>query len=117
MKYFSYISHSLVTKNNLEKAVAALLESKERMVIDESNIEAFKQELKDDISKLNEKHNRCTPIKISFWSPHGSNDLHLEGAHFCKFIFLSSKAAFRFFPGVTAAAAVKEGRSIDYSDF
>ena len=83
MHFFSYISHTLTLKNKLEKATSEFLQTKNRLVIDETEIKKFKAGILNGIADLNAEHFRCHPIKASWYKMSG--DDHLSGVTFLLF--------------------------------
>lgn len=67
MHHFSYISHTYVLQNNLQKDAFNLLESNNRKVIPSTEVDSFKAKIIADIKALEQKNNRCKPLNAE-WS-------------------------------------------------
>jgi hypothetical protein len=74
MKYFAFITHELSLKNNLEIAAKELLMGNNRTIIEEKDIDWFRNEITKSIEKLNAQYPRCTPLKPSWWQPGWANE-------------------------------------------
>lgn len=80
MAYFSKTGNFLIPKNNLEKAVAELIKSNNRMIILDDEIEDFKNKILSQIKVLCEKFPRCKAPKYYFHGDYGNNgDFHFGG--------------------------------------
>jgi hypothetical protein len=65
--YFSRITADHWSpKNNLHKAVNHLAVEMDRRLISEDKILDYRVEFLDKLAKLNNEHNRCKPLHISF---------------------------------------------------
>lgn len=94
MKYFSYIGNTLSTSNKLQKAFVDYICANNRLVVDETEVETFKQNILDGIAKLNAEHPRCKPIRADWWMPsfkEEDKDTHLHSGGFIQFALLASK--------------------------
>jgi hypothetical protein len=75
MRYFSKIIVRNNPKNRLESDMHDYLKSKERLMIDESVVEDFIQEIKDKASYLSGSiHPRCKPINVNAHKGWGDYD-------------------------------------------
>ena len=89
--FITYIPHSFVCKNRLEKAVNEFLRSEHRKLIPSDEIEKYKEFILCKINELNAAHKRCKPLEVSFWYPglgDPDGDSHLSGASFTPFHLL-----------------------------
>jgi hypothetical protein len=66
MRFFTYISSTYATKNALEADVLKHLQSLDRKLIADVDLEAFKTRLFLRVELFNQKHHRCQPIKLEF---------------------------------------------------
>ncbi len=82
-RYFSHISHTLTTKNQLEKAINEFLNANNQRVIDD--IEDFKKHVLEGINALNEANKRCAPKKVSWWENGNEGTIMLSGYNVCNF--------------------------------
>lgn len=80
MSYFSHVPSSYCTKNNLEEAIKqCLLKEFNRIVLDDTGLEAFKDNLLARINALNRQHKRCKPIEATWTLSRGDHgDIFLE---------------------------------------
>lgn len=96
MQYFSYISYTLALNNKLEKAINEYLQTQERLVINDIDLELFKSSILLKIAELNVGHPRCNSIKCGWWN-HGklfdspNNDWQLTGFSPVHFFLYASK--------------------------
>ena len=84
----SYISYTLKCKNSLEKAILEFLKENNRIIVEESKVEEFKEIIVSGIVKLNEENKRCKPVSFGFF---GKHDMHLQGLHFVVFNLLEGE--------------------------
>jgi hypothetical protein len=96
MKYFSYISNTYSLKNSLEKAVFGLLCQENRKIIDEENVQAFKDNISKRVKELNASFPRCKPITIDWYQPQllkDDKDIHLHmSAAICNYHLFNSNS-------------------------
>ena len=64
--YFSRITQDhWQSKNNLQKAAHKVAKEMDRKIITADQVEDFKTEFKEKISKLNAEYPRCKPVHLS----------------------------------------------------
>lgn len=68
MKYLVYIGSVYQHKNSLQKAVKERISELDRMVFDESEIEAFKIRLTNLVNEHNSWYPKCTPLQLAWHS-------------------------------------------------
>lgn len=75
MRYFSKIIARNNPKNRLESDMHKYIQSKERLLIDESAVDAFIQDIKREAAYLSGSiHPRCKPIEVRDYSGQTGND-------------------------------------------
>lgn len=95
-EYMSYCSQYLQHMNKLQQAFKEFIKMWDRQIMTEDEMKIFKQTIIDGVGELNRKHPKCTPIKVSFWSPGGSDledkDIFLnDSSHRVVFTILRGK--------------------------
>lgn len=79
MEHFTHCGYELTPKNNLEKAVQEYLRSLDRILIDKKDLSQFKQDVLNNIVKLNREHHRCKPVEIRWWDGLTKGDWMISG--------------------------------------
>ena len=79
--YFVDCGHTLQSKNKLQSEFSNYLLSLKGRLIDASQISVLQNEIQAKKDELNSKHQRCTPLAISFWQPAGTKHIVLSGFH------------------------------------
>lgn len=78
--YFSKVTEDYWTsKNRVQEEAKQIARSMDRIILAESNIESFKKDFREQIERLNEKHNRCKNLNLNIWNSQGVNktDIHI----------------------------------------
>lgn len=92
MAYFSYIGYTHSPANRLHEAVLSFLQTQNRQIITDENVETFKKEILDNIEELNKANPRCKPIEAEMCSPLTNGDIYLHmGGIICQFSIYKSK--------------------------
>ena len=87
-RYFVHLSHTNAPSNSLQRAVADYLKEKlDGTIVANGYASVFYEDLKVDISLLNERFPKCTPLTPSMW-PMGRGWGVGLGAHFTVGLFL-----------------------------
>lgn len=75
MKYFAKVTSTGYTpKNKLQEAAKLLLNTREQILLDESEVIPWKDDLEKRIKALNDYFRRCSPLTFSFDKSHDDND-------------------------------------------
>ncbi|RYY23499.1 MAG: hypothetical protein EOP41_06420 [Sphingobacteriaceae bacterium] len=94
MPYFSHATNAYATKNNLEAAIQKCIKEEfDRVVLDDTGLEAFQDNVLTRISALNRQHQRCIPIQAS-WIKHralDNGDFELQIPHIIRFYVYKSR--------------------------
>lgn len=88
--YFVYVGHSTQTKNKLQLEFKQYLESLQGTLIDANKLQELKDKIIAKSIELNEKHKRCTPIKIPFVELYSKKGLMITGFNFIAFHILKA---------------------------
>lgn len=88
--YFVNAGHSTQTKNKLQEEFKVYLESLQGTLIDADKLQELKDKIMAKSIELNEKHKRCTPIKILFSELYTKNGLMINGFYFLVFHILQA---------------------------
>lgn len=88
--YFAYVGHSTQTKNKLQEEFKVYLESLQGTLIDANKLQWLKDKIIAKSIELNEKHKRCTPIKISFSELYTKGGVMINGFYFLVFHILQA---------------------------
>lgn len=86
--YFVYCGHSTQTKNKLQKAFDDYINSLAGTIVKAANINQLKKEIIDKSIELNQQHNRCQPLKVSFESKYLDNGYMMSGFYFTTFYLI-----------------------------
>ncbi len=76
--YYIELETTYSLKNNLQKDLAAYLQSLHQRLIIAKGIEVMKEVIIQVAAKKSAENKRCTPIKLSFWEPE-ANEFRLQG--------------------------------------
>lgn len=77
--YFVHSYHGTKAQNKLQKEVSDFLCSLDGKLIDAVDLKEFQKIVLDTIEALNQKHNRCKPIKVNFENSHSQKFIRLTG--------------------------------------
>ncbi len=89
--YLANKTYSTQAKNALDKDFEKYLDSIDRTLIDNDQIDAFLKDIEEDYKKLCTKNKRCKPRKLTFYRHLvGSGKISLHGSH-VSFEFLKSR--------------------------
>lgn len=94
--YYTYVGHETNTKNKLQEEFKVYLKSLEGILIDAITLPLFKNEILKKAQELNDKHNRCNPIVISFGKLYSNKGLRIDGYHFVTFQILEAYYCYNF---------------------
>lgn len=78
IKYLINLGVFYQPKNSLHKSIQNFIGTQQRRVINDSNLESYKEYLSNAIERLNSDHPKCTPVKIHFWGSESDEHLQLE---------------------------------------
>jgi hypothetical protein len=88
-KYLNYIAWCFVPKNKLDDAITSYFKNIDRKIINEELLEEHKNNILNDVAKLNAEYPRCTPKEVKFRSIHFSEDIALDGLPVIEFKLLA----------------------------
>lgn len=88
--YYVYVGHSNQTKNKLQEEFNDYLKSLQGKLIDAIKLPVLKKQILQKAQELNDKHNRCNPLVISFENLYTKNGLMISGFYFLTFQILEA---------------------------
>jgi hypothetical protein len=80
--YYVHRSHGTQTSNKLQKEISEFLCSLDGNLIDAVDLEKFQKIILETIEKLNLKHPRCKPFKVSFERVSQDRSIRLSGYYY-----------------------------------
>lgn len=89
--YFVYVGHSTGTKNKLQSEFKKYLESLSGMLIEEPFYKDLIKQIKAKSEELNQKHNRCQPLKIGFSELYSKKGSRIDGFYSLTFEILDAR--------------------------
>ena len=74
-QYFSKVTADYwCPKNKLQEEAQVTARDMDRILVPESEMEAFSIEIFTRIDQLNKKHHRCNPLKLYKWKPDSNRE-------------------------------------------
>ncbi|MCT4236740.1 hypothetical protein HZP42_10120 [Elizabethkingia anophelis] len=88
MKYFTILQQNLPAKNDLDFEINFLLYNNSRLLLKEKELEGFKNNILQEIKKINAAFPKCMPKKAQ-WDKSGitNNDFRLIGLEAVFYIY------------------------------
>lgn len=88
MKYFTILQQNLPAKNDLDFEINYLLYNNSRLLLEEKELEGFKNNILQEIKKINAANPKCMPKKVQ-WDKSGvtNNDFRLIGLEAVFYIY------------------------------